>query len=249
MRLRRHRPTTTDYRGVLVGAGATGSAVAEAYRMLRTGLLIARGADRPGAIAVTSAGPRAGKSVTVANLALVLAKTERSVLVIDADMRSASQGSIFGQATDTRGLSELLESGDVNAASLEASTVEVGEGVDLLVAGGGCDDPSERLSSVRFQQLLDLARDQYDVVLIDTAPVGLVTDAAVLARIVDGVVFVVDYEDSRRRFVQRAVEELRKADANILGTVLNRYHDDVIGNGSHGGPVYGEAPQQVLQPA
>lgn len=199
----------------LIVASDPSSPVAEAFRVLRTNLWFSNVDRPPRKLLVTSPGPVEGKSVVTANLAAVIAQAGLRV-VVDADLRRPRQHHIFG-IRPQGGLSRALLEGNVD------SQVQSGRlaGLALLPAGGLPANPAEVLASQRMVRLLEDLADQVDVVLLDSPPVLPVTDATVLARLVDGVVLVLQAGRTRRVAAQQAVERLQQVGATLLGTVLN----------------------------
>lgn len=232
--LRRSRAPQRDYSESVIWKHASGSVVTESYRMLRTSLLFGSGGTRPGVIVVTSALVGEGKSVTCANLASVFAKNDQSVVLIDADLRLPSQHRIFGIEDGTTGLGDLLLNDTISIETVDEVLHEAEPNLHVLCSGTVPPNPAELLNWPRFHELLDHLKARFDVVLIDTPPVNLVTDAVLVARKADGVVMVVNYVRANGRQTRRAIAELRKADANVLGSVLNRFPLSASGYGSYG---------------
>jgi len=192
------------------------SAVGEAYRMLRTSLLLSRAGAPPKTTLVASAVPGEGKTTTAANLSIVLAGTGRTVLLIDADLRRPHCHEVFG-IDNGLGLTEAL-TGIGKPADLIRS-LEVGN-LHLLTSGTTPPNPSELLGSEKMRELFDSLSGQYDCIIIDTAPITLVTDAVMLSSMVDGVLVVAHKRTSRQR-VKAALSRLEYAQAKVFGVVLN----------------------------
>jgi capsular exopolysaccharide synthesis family protein len=212
--------------------------------MLRTSVLLT--GDDPGAIGVTSAGQAEGKTVTCANLALVFAQSGKRVVVVDADMRLPSQHLVFGVTEPGSGLGALLVSADITDEAIANSVRTVAENVDLIPAGRPAHNPSELLGAPAFQTLLANLKSSYDIVLVDTPPTNYVTDSIVVSRFVDGMLLVMDYQESGRSAARNAVNALRRANANILGSVLNRYaHDSMNYGGGYLGEYGAPVPQET----
>jgi len=167
---------------------------------------------------VTSSGPREGKSSTVANLAVSIAQTGKSVIVIDADMRNPTQHKLFG-VDNGQGLSvALLQDQDYRKYVKETAV----PGVVVLTGGPIPPNPAELVGSKRMKGLIEEFSEEYDMVLIDTPPIIAVTDAALLAQEVDGVILVLAAGEVNKDYALRAKEQLDKVGARILGAVLNK---------------------------
>jgi capsular exopolysaccharide synthesis family protein len=204
--------------GELVTVSQPLSPVSEAFRVLRTNIRYS-GVDKPlRTLLVTSAGPTEGKSVTVANLGVAMAQAGLRVAVVDADLRRPRLHKVFG-VHPRGGLTGSLLEGAMDGRLQPSKDVE---GLVILPAGGLPPNPAELLGSQRFQELLATLTQHMDVVLVDSPPILPVTDAAVLARGVDGVLLVIDAGETRREVARRAVDNLRQVGAHMIGVVLNR---------------------------
>jgi len=169
-------------------------------------------------VMITSAGPQEGKSTTVANLAVSIAQSGKSVLVLDADLRNPTQHKFFG-VDNGEGLSiALVQDQDYQNYIRETAV----PGVMLLAGGPIPTNPAELVGSKRMKSLLEEVNEQFDMVLIDTPPIVAVTDAAILAQDVDGVILVLASGKVNNGNAQRAKELLDKVGAKILGVVLNK---------------------------
>ncbi len=196
------------------------STVSEAFRGVRTALTMRAHGTRHRVLALSSAGPREGKTTTVINLATVLAYSSKRTLIIDADLRKPRVHKSFG-LENTRGLTNcIVGEDDPLAYCLETSV----PGVDVLPSGPIPPNPSELLGSERMREIVAALRKRYDHVIIDTPPIGAVTDAAVLGTIVDGVILVVHAGKTRSGIVQRGLEQLRYISAPVEGVILNNLH-------------------------
>jgi capsular exopolysaccharide synthesis family protein len=194
------------------------SAVAESYRALRTNIEFAA-IDTPiRSLLVTSAVPSEGKTVTAANLAVVFAQGGRRVLLIDADLRKPGAHEVFGLTNDA-GLTDLLR----QEGSLVASVVQATEqrGLEILTAGPHPPNPAELLGSQRMRSLLAPLSETYDMLIVDSPPLEVFSDAAILSSVLDGSILVVTVKRGRRAQVRAAREALAKANAHLIGVVLN----------------------------
>lgn len=194
------------------------SPVSEAYRTLRTNLEFSS-LDKPlKTLVVTSPGPEEGKSTTLANLAVTMAQAEKEVILVDCDLRRPSQHEIFGQSNDV-GLTTMVV--DEKAMS-QPPLLEIGvPGLLLLPSGPLPPNPSELVGSRRMQEIIAALSERADVVLFDAPPIIAVTDAAVLASRVDGVLLVVKAGGTKRDHAQKAKALLDKVNAHLVGAVLN----------------------------
>ena len=193
------------------------SSVAEAYRSLRTNIAFARAQGELRTIVLTSPGPADGKSTSVANLAITFAQQGQRVLLIDADLRRAVLDRAFG-VPRTPGLTDVLVGRAVLADAL--STTEI-EGLSVLGSGQFPPNPSELLGSTAMRRVLDEAKANFDIVLLDSPPLLAVTDAAVIATMVDGAILVVRMDETAREAVRRGLMQLRAVQSRVLGALLN----------------------------
>jgi polysaccharide biosynthesis transport protein len=191
---------------------------AEAFRALRTSLLLSSPEKPPQVILVTSAMTQEGKSFTALNLAVVLAQTGEGTLLVDADMRRPAIHKYLGIAMN-RGLSACL-AGTQASAGVVVNIAEI-PGLNVIPAGHMPPYPSEMLASNVMQQLVQGWRQNFRYIVIDTPPVLAVTDAVVCARVADAVVLIVRSEQTGRQSLIRARDVLRKVKANIAGVVVN----------------------------
>lgn len=191
---------------------------AEAYRNLRMNLTFLKTDEHPvRAIVFSSPGPNEGKSTTALNYAVMLAQQGLRVLLMDADLR---------RPTLHRALDVLREPGLTNlligdAQPREAIRPNVLPNLDFLPAGPFPPNPSELLNSKTMRRLLEEFESKYDQVILDSPPILAVTDAAVLAAQTDGLVLVMRSGETDQRGAERAVDQLRRIGARILGAVLN----------------------------
>lgn len=196
----------------------SGFYIKEAYRSLRTNVNFAL-ADTEGCkmLMVTSSMQSEGKSITALNLAISLAQTDGKVLIIDCDLRRPRLGRLLN-LTAPAGLSGVLvDSGKLSSAIVHSNT----HNLDLILAGDIPPNPAELLASGRMQKLLMQMREKYDYVILDSPPVNLVVDGVALSSFCDGVLFVVRADQSERGAVMHGMEQLKYAEANVIGFVFN----------------------------
>jgi capsular exopolysaccharide synthesis family protein len=193
------------------------SPITEQYRTIRTNLQFAAIDDDLRSMIVTSSGPGEGKSVTTANLAVVYAQQGKKVLLVDADLRKPTVHYTF-RLDNLRGLSNIL----VGEKTLEETANETDvDNLDVISCGPIPPNPSELLASQKMKQFLSEALLTYDIVIFDTPPVLAVTDAQIMANIVDGSLLVIRSKMTEYEAAMKAKEALEPAQAKLLGTVLN----------------------------
>lgn len=190
----------------------------EAYRVIRTSIQFAQAGKELKTLAVTSCTPNEGKSMTVANLAVVLTQAGKSVLLLDCDMRNPTVHKNFG-LSNKLGLSSCISMDTPLSAAVQATKVD-----NLYALTGGVIPPNP-------SELLQEAREIYDYVLIDLPPVLPVADALVLGAVVDGVVLVIDSGEVKVDMARDVKKQLQHAGANILGVVLNKVRSEHHGYG------------------
>ena len=189
----------------------------EAIKTLRTNIQFT--GTEVKSIVITSCYPNEGKSDVVFQLALEIGKMGKKVLILDADIRKSSYISRFQVKQKTAGLSQYL-SGQSGLQDIVYSTNF--RDVDIIFAGPPAPNPSELLAQESFASLVHTMRGKYDYVLVDTPPVGSLTDAAVVARQCDGAILVVESDLVSRRVALKAKQQLEMSGCHILGAVLNK---------------------------
>jgi capsular exopolysaccharide synthesis family protein len=235
--------------GRIVGAGKNADkdkrvaeAASEAYRRLRTNVLFSTPDGDLKSIVLTSVRSGEGKTCTAANLAVALASSDQRVLLVDADMRRPDQHRLFGKGLGN-GMSEMIiESRPQAPPSLNAVHPTQFDNLALLTSGTIPPNPSELLASKRAHLLLQTLAAKYDLLVIDTPPAGLVTDALSLAS--DASITVVVVEAGRTNAAQAAavIESLRSVGANVAGVVLNKARSRSLGGYYYQYGGYGYAP-------
>ncbi len=193
------------------------SAIAESFRTLRTNISFSTYDSPYNVILVTSPGPGDGKSTVSTNLGVVMAQAKSRVLMIDCDLRKPVLHKYF-ELDNRSGLTNLL----VQDLKLEAATYATElEGLFVIPSGPIPPNPSELLGSSKMIELLEKVVERYDVVLLDAPPIIAVTDAVLLAPMVDNVLLVLRAGESRVDLAREARDRLVKAGARSVGVVLN----------------------------
>jgi succinoglycan biosynthesis transport protein ExoP len=221
----RARRTSADQAGTLTTAQRNigiltqpKSQFAEAFRSLRTSLLLSTAGHPPKIIVLTSATPSEGKTTAASNLAAILAQRDTRVLLIDGDLRRPNIHHRFG-LNGKVGLTTVL----TGATTLEETVQNVPEipNLDILPSGPVPPFPTEMLSSGAMEAILKRCAELYDYIVIDSPPILSVTDGVILARQADAVVLVVRHGKSSKHVVRRARDILLRSGAGITGIVLN----------------------------
>ncbi len=189
----------------------------EAYQTLRTGILFANPDRKPRTIMVTSAGPGEGKTSTALNLGQILAKAGDRVIVVEGDLRRPAIHRYLDLERDL-GVTDHV-AGNADPASLVKKTAI--PGLSALTAGPLPPNPPEILGHSRFQELLADFKRSFDWVIVDAPPVLSVTDAVLIAPLMDEIILVVQHGRFARKMIKRAVLQLRNVEARLLGAVLN----------------------------
>lgn len=222
---------------------------AEAMRTVRTSVVLS-GIDKPHkSIMITSSVPSEGKSTSAINLAVALGQMER-VLLIDADMRKPTIAKVLNLPPNSPGLSNLV----AGTASLEDCILHMEDAnIDVLTAGLIPPNPSELLSSQKFADLLRKLAEDYDRVIIDSPPTLLVSDALVMSKVVDAVVYVIRSDITAHQTARTGMNRLFAAKAPVIGVILNKvnmkkaaqYYGAYSSYYAYGGYVYGhDAPKK-----
>src|ERR1051326_1010774 len=209
------------------------SPIAEAYRHLRTSLLLSSAGNPPKTILITSSQPSEGKTTTAINTAFMLAQTGAEVLIIDCDLRRPRLHANFN-LSNGRGLTNYL-SGESSIEDVLQSYEKV-PNLKLLTSGPIPPNPAELLGSEEMRKLLQSLSERFTHIIVDSPPAISFTDAAILSTFVDGVILVVHGGRSSRAVVRRARQQLLDVGAHIFGVVLNNVKAD--SHGYYGGGYY-----------
>jgi capsular exopolysaccharide synthesis family protein len=204
--------------GTCVVKDTLNSSVEDAYRVLRTNIQFCGVEEQIKTLAITSTNPGEGKTTTSINLAVSLAKSGVRVLLIDADMRKPMILKTFG-ASNRIGLSTYISGKADVEDTIIGTTVN-----NLFVIGCGPipPNPTELIGTKRFSELMKIAKTKFDMVIIDTPPLGSVIDCAIIAAQIDATLIVIQAKGVEFRNAQRVKEQLEKANARVLGVVLNK---------------------------
>jgi len=197
------------------------SSLAEAYRHLRTSILLSTAGHAPKSLLITSSLPSEGKTTTATNTAISLAQTGARVLIIDADMRRPRLHSIFIVENDI-GLSTLLASELSDQEITSAIKQDEKSKLFIMTSGPIPPNPAELIGSEHMASLLKRLQTKFTHVVIDSPPIASFTDGVLTASMVDGVILVVHAGRSSRQVVRRSRQLLQEIGAKIFGVVLNQ---------------------------
>lgn len=199
----------------------------EAFKELRTNMkYLLQEHGRGHVVMITSSIPGEGKSNVSVNLALTLAQDSKKVILIDCDLRKGTLHRYLNVPPTSPGLSSIL----TKEAPLSECIYRLSYGFHFIPVGALPDNPSELIGSRLMSRLLSELSKNYDYIICDTAPVNAVADTSVLCRFVDGILFIVSYNMVTKNTAIAAKERLEGNNANILGSVLNRYNAKEIGD-------------------
>jgi succinoglycan biosynthesis transport protein ExoP len=190
--------------------------IAENYKSIRTAILLSSADKPPQNILVTSMGPEEGKTVTSANLAITIAQSEYSVLLIDGDLRKPRIHKIFG-LDNAKGLSTYLAgaSSDINIQEVATKNLSV------LTSGPTPPNPSELLGSNRMHELMKTLNERFHIIIWDSPPLLTVTDSLILSTMLDGTLIVTRAEKTTYEIVRRGLKALQGSGSHVIGVVIN----------------------------
>ncbi len=196
------------------------SSLAEAYRQLRTSILLSTAGHAPKSLLITSSLPAEGKTTTAVNTAISLAQTGAKVLIIDADMRRPRLHSIFN-ISNTGGLSTLLSTELADENLIDVISYDEESKLNLLTSGPVPPNPAELIGSEQMANLLKKLQTHFTHIVIDSPPIASFTDGVLIASMVDGVILVVHSGKSSRQIIRRSKQLLQDIGVKIFGVVLN----------------------------
>lgn len=208
-----------EKQSILLTDRRSGFAFIEAFKLIRTKLehtLLRKGKKT---VAVTSTVENEGKTTTAVNIALALAKNGKEVLLIDGDLRKPAVAKALNiNAADDTGIAGVVSGSKTLAESIKYSEKY---NLYLLLSGKGIPDPSELFATQQMEDIIAAAKKEFDYVVIDTAPCGIVADTAILAGLCDSILMVVRQDTASARRIKRAMENLDNSGTEIIGCVYN----------------------------
>ena len=235
------------------------SLFSESIRTIRTSVMMSALDSAKKVIVVTSSVPSEGKTTVCFNLACALAQVNKSVLLVDGDMRRPKIGRLVGREKGAPGLSNMVS----GVAPISDCIIKHEQGgFHVLTAGFIPPNPLELISSTKFADVLDKLKEAFDVVLIDSPPVGLVSDALVLTQVANEVIYVVKADSTPYQLARSGIKRLAMVNAPVLGVVLNqldleraeKYYGEYSGYGRYSGYKgyaygYGQSPKDKAEKA
>ena len=207
----------------LVGKDAPFSFV-EAYKSLRTNLEFLSTTSNCKTILITSSVPEEGKSNVAVNLAMTLAASNKRVVLVDCDMRKSTVSRYMHISRSQAGLSNVISSRDISTLAGALVRMKEYNGIMVLPVGITPPNPTELLSMPIVEEIFSALQRTFDYVIIDTPPVSVVTDAAVISRVSDGVLLIVRPGVTTIQGAQLSKKNLEAVNARILGVVMNGYN-------------------------
>jgi len=215
-----NEPAFKNRSELLIYDNSRSSSLSEAYRQLRTSILLSVAGHAPKSLLVTSSLPAEGKTTTAVNTAITLAQTGAKVLVIDADMRRPRVHSIFN-ISNREGLSNLLSSEIKRDKVLDSVYFDMSSRLYLLPSGPVPPNPAELIGSTQMSTLMEIFQKEFTHVIIDSPPIASFTDGVLIAAMVDGVIMVVHSAKTSRQIVRRSCQLIQDVGAKIFGVLLN----------------------------
>ncbi|WP_272572984.1 polysaccharide biosynthesis tyrosine autokinase, partial [Providencia sp. PROV250] len=189
----------------------------EAIRSLRTSVYFSVMNQGNNLVMISSASPGVGKSFVTSNMAVVLANAGKKVLLIDTDLRKGRIHKAFGLSNKT-GLSEYLAQQDITQPTIHHGVIE---NLDVICRGKNVTHSSELLMGERFKHLLDTVKGQYDIVVIDTAPILAITDSAIIGKYVGTSLLIAYYGVNTVKDIELSLKRFKQNDIEITGVILN----------------------------
>ena len=201
----------------------------EYYNALRTNIQLS--GDNIKVIAVTSVQSGEGKSTTSTNIAWAFARAGYKTLLVDADIRNSVMSGVFKSREKITGLTEFLSGTTDLSHGLCDTNVE---NLFVVQAGSISPNPTALLQSENFSTMIDTLRKYFDYIIVDTAPIGIVIDAAIITQKCDASVLVTAAGEANRKDVQKAKGQLEQTNKPFLGVVLNKFNTSAEKYGSYG---------------
>ena len=202
----------------------------EHYNALRTNIQLS--GDNLKVLSISSVKPGEGKSTTSINTAWAFARAGYKTLLVDADIRNSVMSGVFKSREKITGLTDFLSGTTDLSQGLCDTNVE---NLFVIQAGPVSPNPTALLQSENFHTMIDTLRKYFDYVIVDTAPIGMVIDAAIITQKCDASILVTAAGETKRRDILKAKEQLEQTGTSFLGVVLNKFNTEVEKYGAYGG--------------
>jgi polysaccharide biosynthesis transport protein len=206
-----------QFKNDLITVSSPKSTASEAYRGIRTNILFSSADIAPQVILISSAAPSEGKTITAANLAVVMAQMGNKVLLIDCDMRKPKLNKIFQTSRD-KGMSTILVGGCEIAEAITPTKIP---NLDIISSGPLPPNPSEIIGSHKMAAVIKELRQEYERIIIDSSPITAVTDAAILSKYADGAIIVIRCGETHLEMIKNGLTQFNSVNAHIFGAILN----------------------------
>lgn len=195
------------------------SPIGEAYRTIRTNITLSDIDNKIKTILFTSTKQDEGKSTIAANVAYAFSKLEhKKILLMDLDLRNPSVHEIFS-VSNTLGIMEYIR----NEEPLYRCLNKIENNFYILPSGMIPPNPSEVLSSQKIMSFIQSLKERFDYIFIDAPPITVVSDASIICKYVDGVIYVIEYNEVDTSYANVGIDNLKKSEVNIIGAILNKY--------------------------
>lgn len=201
----------------------------EYYNALRTNIQLS--GNNLEVIALSSVQPGEGKSTTSTNLAIAFARAGYKTLLVDADIRNSVMSGVFKSREKITGLSDFLSGNTDLSHGLCDTNVE---NLFVIESGPVSPNPTALLQSQNFATMIETLRNYYDYIIVDTPPIGMVIDAAIIVQQCDASIIVTESGAVKRRDVRKAYEQLAQTEKPFLGVILNKFDTQIEKYGSYG---------------
>ncbi|MBG9366953.1 tyrosine-protein kinase [Streptococcus sp. NLN64] len=201
----------------------------EYYNALRTNIQLS--GDSIDVISISSVQPGEGKSTTSVNLAIAFARSGYQTLLVDADIRNSVMSGVFSTRDKITGLTDYLTGKTDLSEGLCDTDIE---NLYVIQSGPVSPNPTGLLQSLNFNKMIAILRKYYDYIIIDTPPIGMVIDAAIITQQGDATILVVESGSNKRRAVEKAVEQLEQTGTPFLGVILNKVDTNMERYGAYG---------------
>lgn len=189
----------------------------ESYRLLRTNLKYSFPAGKENKVILITSGEQGdGKSTVANNLSKMLSEFKQKTLIIDIDVRKPTQHKKFN-ISNLQGLTDIL----VGECSIDEGVNQIDDHLDLITAGRNASTSSELIASTHFEDLINKLKSDYEYIIIDSAPVNIVSDAINLLGFIDGVILVARYRKTKKRSLYNLCKKINQIECKILGVVFN----------------------------